>query len=818
MNNLQQLLEKVKQAPLDDSRLEEELLNTLYNEAYQIGGKYSLITLSKLKTYEVLKKTSPDFKIRFLKTLLKSNTKEYKIENLKNKLLSRLLQSKIELQEIDFNFIFNYLKGGDGNYMYSFPYKPFLSQIRKFGIKHGVSTSLKTQLQDFKIKSRWGDEYLNKEDKLINDEIDAIICDDTGSALYLKEDGFGEIVNDFLKTLAEPENNSWSLIIQYLLKDTRSSAPSKKWIKTSNDLLSSISKEDVIKQFNTWLKHTGDIFKRTYKLQEQLEIGVLNEGFIKNMIWASAFYDDPRLNKEIEEVGIWGFKKIRGFGPISKKIANSCIHTFSILPQQNGVGALIKFREKINYPSVKQFINRKLYQLAERENRSMEELEEMGVSDYGLNNKHELIQSFGEFKAKIIIEDIKSVRLVWIKSNGKVQKTIPALIKDQYKEEIKTLKKNIKNIKEALSVHKDRIEQFYLHQRSWNYTEWFERYIQHSLVGFIGKQLIWVFEKEEQLTPAFYFENQWIDSNGKTIDWIDKNTSVSLWHPIHSTENEIVSWRNWLLNQEIQQAFKQAFREIYLLTDAEINTESYSNRYAAHILRQFQFAALCQARGWKYTLQGNWDSHNIPTLQIPKWNIRAEFWLETDQSEAVHSGIFNYIFTDQVRFYKDLDQLDMVDVPAIVFTEVMRDIDMFVSVTSIGNDPNWSNQGTMRHNNYWRDYSVQDLSANATTRKDILMLLIPRLKIKDRCSFTNKYLIVKGDIRTYKIHLGSGNILMEPHNEYLCIVPDQTRSKSNKVFLPFEGDRMLSIILSKAFLLADDKNIKDKTITRQIVK
>jgi hypothetical protein len=35
-------------------------------------------------------------------------------------------------------------------------------------------------------------------------------------------------------------------------------------------------------------------------------------------------------------------------------------------------------------------------------------------------------------------------------------------------------------------------------------------------------------------------------------------------------------------------------------------------------------------------------------------------------------------------------------------------------------------------------------------------------------------------------------------------------------FLPFEGDPTLSIIISKAFLLAEDAKIKDPTITRQI--
>jgi hypothetical protein len=58
---------------------------------------------------------------------------------------------------------------------------------------------------------------------------------------------------------------------------------------------------------------------------------------------------------------------------------------------------------------------------------------------------------------------------------------------------------------------------------------------------------------------------------------------------------------------------------------------------------------------------------------------------------------------------------------------------------------------------------------------------------------------------------------MEPNDQYLCIVPDSyARASTSDLFLPFEGDATLSIILSKALLLADDKKIKDPTIVHQI--
>jgi len=58
---------------------------------------------------------------------------------------------------------------------------------------------------------------------------------------------------------------------------------------------------------------------------------------------------------------------------------------------------------------------------------------------------------------------------------------------------------------------------------------------------------------------------------------------------------------------------------------------------------------------------------------------------------------------------------------------------------------------------------------------------------------------------------------MEPNDRYLCIVPNRKSEKFDKLFLPFEGDQLLSIIVSKALLLADDQQIKDPVILEQFL-
>jgi hypothetical protein len=287
---------------------------------------------------------------------------------------------------------------------------------------------------------------------------------------------------------------------------------------------------------------------------------------------------------------------------------------------------------------------------------------------------------------------------------------------------------------------------------------------------------------------------------------------------------------------------------VYLLTEAERTTRTYSNRFAAHVLKQHQFNALCAARGWKNKLRLMVDDEYPPASRnMPAWGLRAEFWVEglgdNYGADTTEAGTYLYLATDQVRFYAldarenyahaggggyysgwhggpHSDPLVLDEVPPLVFSEIMRDVDMFVGVASVGNDPNWSDGGPEgRFRDYWTSYSFGALSETAKTRSQVLQRLIPRLKIADRCRLEDRFLIVRGDVRTYKIHLGSGNILMEPNDQYLCIVPTSgsaTGGLGNKLFLPFEGDRTLAIILSKALLLAEDAKIQDPTILHQI--
>lgn len=310
-----------------------------------------------------------------------------------------------------------------------------------------------------------------------------------------------------------------------------------------------------------------------------------------------------------------------------------------------------------------------------------------------------------------------------------------------------------------------------------------------------------------------------VDHEGRPLK-IAPSAQVALWHPIDHDVSTVLAWRQALMDWGVTQPFKQAYREIYLLTDAERETRTYSNRFAGHILRQHQFNAIRVPLDWQYSFMGNWDSYDaVPTLEVPQADVRIEWWFQPiAEHEIGVNGALLYVGTDQVRFYRGQKQLDLSTIPPLVFSEVMRDVDLFVGVCSIGTDPTWGDHPDRQADlaAYWQHFSFGDLSTMAKTRREALERLLPRLKIADRCTLTDRFLVVRGDLRTYKIHLGSSNILMASNDQYLCIVPNRSARGDRHIVLPFEGDQTLAVILSKALMLAADQKIDDPSILRQI--
>ncbi|NUS13923.1 MAG: DUF4132 domain-containing protein [Streptomyces sp.] len=305
--------------------------------------------------------------------------------------------------------------------------------------------------------------------------------------------------------------------------------------------------------------------------------------------------------------------------------------------------------------------------------------------------------------------------------------------------------------------------------------------------------------------------------------------TVRMWHPLRAAAADVAAWRTEVTDRELRQPFKQAFREVYLLTPAEEATGGYSNRFAGRVLRFGQARSLMGARGWSASQLGFWDGgyegeavRPVPAAGPLEWRARFDYQA-VEEAGMTRSGTADLCSSNRVRFERRppgarWTPVTLAEVPPLVLSEALRDVDLFVGVASIAADPRWRDSADGRMAGSWREAAFGPLPPSAQVRAEALARLLPRTRIAGRVELDGRFLRVRGDRTAYRIHLGSANVLMEPHDAYLCIVPARRPSAAaGRVFLPFEEDGgVLAEVLSKAFLLADDAAITDPSIVAQL--
>ncbi|MFT4929250.1 MAG: ankyrin repeat protein, partial [Phenylobacterium sp.] len=617
---------------------------------------------------------------------------------------------------------------------------------------------------------------------------------------------------DGIKTLNETKMIQMELLINHCLENN-SPKPSAKWLKQANTLVDNIGSDWYQAQLLSFLplvkqKRIDDVPHDEdygdYDTGHEDFISENNARLLKGLLWTCSRYDDSAMCQTLRQFAVDFYKKVYGIGMRSAKLANAALLALAKMPADAGLKEIIVLRAATKYNPALVHINRIFDKIASDRDISSDELADLSVPDYGLTQLGGYRKKIGAFTALIKLAEVGKCEFTWATAE-KSQKSVPATISKAYPDQVKTLKAMVKELNTATSAHIQRIEKLYLRDGSLDISTWTEQYIDHKLVGFLARRLIWRVVDDNTTLDVIYSPAGFVNVDNQVIE-LPPEANVTLWHPILCDAQTVLAWRNWMVAHEIRQPFKQAHREIYVLTDAEKKTATYSERFANHILGHQQFHALTEQRGWQQTRGGQWDGgqENSATKKLKNHNIMVEFDAEgIDEFGTTDSGIYQYVGTGKVYFHSD-KAIKLSKLPPLLFSELMRDIDLFVGVCSVANDPQWQYQ----ERDYWQNQSFGKLSNMAQTRKEVLTALLPKLKIAAQLSIEDRFLVVKGTKTHYKIHLGSSNILMAPNDRYLCIV--QSRSKVD-VLLPFEGDIGLSQILSKAMMLANDHKIKDQT-------
>jgi hypothetical protein len=275
-----------------------------------------------------------------------------------------------------------------------------------------------------------------------------------------------------------------------------------------------------------------------------------------------------------------------------------------------------------------------------------------------------------------------------------------------------------------------------------------------------------------------------------TLMLIGDSEELLIAHPFHLYESGLWSqYQKDLFDRQLRQPFKQVFRELYVPNVDEQAQGTISRRYAGHQVQPRKTVSLLKGRQWTVSYEEGLQKVYYAENLIANLYAMAD-WFSPSEIEA--PTLETVQFLDR-NTYKSVT-LDKV--PPILFSEVMRDIDLVVSVAHVGGvDP---------------EASLTTIEMRRVIVKESLRLL----KI-DNVRLDGNYARVEGALGEYGVHLGSGMVYRQATGA-MHIIPVHSQHRG-RIFLPFiDEDPKTAEILSKIVMLAEDKKIKDPQILMQL--
>jgi len=380
----------------------------------------------------------------------------------------------------------------------------------------------------------------------------------------------------------------------------------------------------------------------------------------------------------------------------------------------------------------------------------------------------------------IKIDDLGQSEIIYEKA-GKELKSLPTkLKKDKYIEAIKEVHKNLKEqyrrsrkmLEEAME---DGIE-FYGYE--------IENLMTNPVIAPILKSLI--FKMGNDL--GYYVDKKLKSAKKKSVA-VKDDSLLKIAHCFDLFESgEWATYQKDIFDRELRQPFKQVFRELYVKTVDEKGRDK-SLRYAGHQVQPAKTVALLKTRRWIIDGQEGLEKVYYKKNIIAKVFALAD-WFSPADIEAPT--------LEEVQFFdrKTFKPILIDDVPDLIFTEVMRDLDLVVSVAHIG------------------DVDPEASHSTIEMRKAIVEFNCKLFKLKN-VTFTENHALIKGERAEYSIHLGSG-LVHQKAGGAINVLPVHSQHRG-RVFLPFiDDDPKTAEIMAKVLLFAQDDKIKDVFILEQI--
>ncbi|MBQ9394758.1 MAG: DUF4132 domain-containing protein [Proteobacteria bacterium] len=391
----------------------------------------------------------------------------------------------------------------------------------------------------------------------------------------------------------------------------------------------------------------------------------------------------------------------------------------------------------------------------------------------------------------VAIQDDVQVRLALCKENyalslecqnhGKLLKSIPS--KYGKHETVVKLREINQQLRDQISRTRQMFEEFMEKGTELKLDE-IQTLMRNRISGSILQNLVFMLGNHS----VYYGENGFENPKGIKFS-LTPRAAFRIAHPYDLYQcGDWAFYQKYLFEHQIRQPFKQVFRELYLLTDEEREMH-YSYRFAGNQIKPRKTVGCLKGRRWVADYE-----EGLQKIYY-KENIVAHIYAIADWFSP---SDIEYPTIEYVEFYdrNTYEPLLLKDIPPVVFSEVMRDVDLAVSVAHAGEvDPETSH-------------------STIEMRKLIAEYNMTLFGFKN-VSFTERHAHIEGKRASYNIHLGSG-VIFQIGGAQIAVLPVHSQHRG-KLFLPFiDEDPQTAEIMTKIIFFANDLKIKDPYILNQI--
>ena len=365
--------------------------------------------------------------------------------------------------------------------------------------------------------------------------------------------------------------------------------------------------------------------------------------------------------------------------------------------------------------------------------------------------------------------------------DGKELNSMPAKLKKHpYIEELKAVHKKLKD-----QYTRSRIM---LEQAMEDCTHFEEnelrKLMQNPVIWPLLKHLVFICNGQ----TGFYTDGLLITVNAVCLPLKPKD-ELRIAHPTDLyTSGDWHAYQKFLFDKSIRQPFKQVFRELYVPTPEEIEA-TQSRRYAGNQIQPQKTVAVLKGRRWVADYEDGLQKIYYKENIIATIYAMADWFSPAD----IEAPTLEYVCFHNRTDYK---LMKISEIPPVIFSEVMRDVDLAVSVAHAGSvDPETSH-------------------STIEIRSVLVELTMPLFHFKN-VTIKGSFAHIEGKLGKYNIHLGSG-VIHQEGGAQIAVLPVHSQNRG-RLFLPFvDEDPKTAEILTKIIFFAEDDKIKDPSILNQI--